>query len=52
MYQLLLKKVQNQTFAENKNTESSSIKPFFHIKEQLSIVDELLMYSYDGGDLH
>ena len=33
VYQLLSKKVQNQTFAENKNAESSSIKPFFHIKE-------------------
>ena len=49
-YQLLLKQVKNNLFAHNKNEEHSSIKPFYHVKDRLSVVDGLLTYSHIGDD--
>ena len=49
-YQLLLEKLNNNTFAESLTIEEPSIKEFFNVRERLSIVDGLIMYSFEDGE--
>ena len=44
-------KVHKRNFAKIKKEEEHIIKPFCHLKDRLSIVDGILMYSFDGGNL-
>ena len=48
-YQVILEKVNNNTFACDRKFETSIAKPFFDVRHRLSIVDDILMYTYDGG---
>ena len=50
-YQSLFSKVHKRNFAKIKKDEEHIIQPFYHIKDRLSIVDGILMYSFDGGNL-
>ena len=47
-YQLL---VQNKSFASKMIDEHPLCKPFYNIRNRLSIVDDLLMYSFEGEDM-
>ena len=47
-YQILLDKIKNDGFSKFKKDESPVGKQFFHIKDRLSIVDNVIMYSYNG----
>ena len=49
-YQYLLEKIRNDGFAKFKKDESPVGKQFFHIKDRQSIVDNFIVYSYEGGD--
>lgn len=49
-YQVLLRKVKNNSFATDRKYESSVIKPFFNIRHRLSVVDDLLMYTFGEGE--
>ena len=48
-YQVVLEKVNNNTFASDRKFETSIAKPFFDVRHRLYIVDDILMYTYDGG---
>ena len=50
-YQLLVKKVQNKSFASKMIDGHPLCKPFYNIRNRLSVVDDLLMYS-EGEDMH
>ena len=49
--QAVFLKVQNKSFADTKKEEEDLVKPYYHVKDRLCISDDLLMYSFDGGDL-
>ena len=50
-YQILLKTIHKNSFADNKKAENDIIKDFFHVKDRLSVSDDLVLYSFEGGDL-
>ena len=49
-YQVVLEKVNNNAFACDRKFETSIAEPFFDDRHRLSIVDDILMYTYDGGE--
>ena len=50
-YKTLFETIKNNFFVESRANENSILKEFHHVQNRLSIVDNLIMYSYDGGDL-
>ena len=50
-YQFLVSKIKNKTFAETFTLEDPRVKEFFNVRERLSIVDDVVMYAYEGNDL-
>ena len=50
-YKTLFDTIKNNSFVESRANENSILKEFHHVRNRLSIVDNLIMYSYDGGDL-
>ena len=50
-YQELFEKVKKNTFAECMSPERPSIREFYNVKDRLSIVDNLMMYGFESGNL-
>ena len=50
-YQELFEKVKKNTFAECMSAERPSIREFYNVKDRLSIVDNLIMYKFESGNL-
>ena len=50
-YQELFEKVKKNTFAECMSAERPSIREFYNVKDRLSIVDNLIMYGFESGNL-
>ena len=50
-YQELFEKVKKNTFAECMSAEMPSIREFYNVKDCLCIVDSLIMYGFESGNL-
>ena len=50
-YQELFEKVKKNTFAECMSAEMPSIREFYNVKDRLCIVDSLIMYGFESGNL-
>lgn len=50
-YQELLSKIRNRTFADSFSLESSSMKEFYNVQNNLSIDNDLIMYSIPTRNL-
>ena len=50
-YQELIEKVQNGTFADSSTLESSNIKEFYNVRNNLSIVGDVVMYGFESHNL-
>ena len=50
-YQSLIHKVQTDSFAKYKRDEDPSIKPYHAIRDRISVIDGILMYSFEDGHL-
>ena len=48
-YQLLVEKVKQKKFAATQLAEHALIRPFFNVRERLSVSDGLLMYRYESN---
>ena len=46
-YNLLVKKVRNNSFCKNRADEHPILKTFYNVKDRLSIVNEILMYGFE-----
>ena len=49
-YQRLLEKITSNTFAAAMTLEEPSIKEFYNVRERLSIVNGMIMYSFEDGE--
>ena len=49
-YQRLLEKITSDTFAAAMTLEEPSIKEFYNVRERLSIVNGMIMYSFEDGE--
>ena len=47
-YKLLIKAVKSNSFAQTHATETPLLKEFFNIRQNLSLIDGLVMYNTDG----
>ena len=50
-YQFLVSKIRNKTFSDTFTLEDPRVKEFFNVRERLSIVDDVVMYAYEGNEL-
>ena len=50
-YLMIMNKIKSDSFAENKKDEDPLVKPFYLIKDRLSICDDIIMYLFDGGSV-
>ena len=50
-YIKLKEKLQNGSFAPTASLEEYQIKEFFNVRDRLTIVDDLIMYAFEGKDL-
>ena len=50
-YQALLQKVQEDGFATSKSLEEPFLKPYFAVRDRITVVDGILMYSFEDGHL-
>ena len=48
-YQALLHKILNDNFAKSRNLEDPLVKPYYVIRDRISIVDGLLLYCFEDG---
>ena len=51
VYQMVKQRVRDDSWPSGCSQESSDLKPFFKIRDRLSLVDNLLCYTYEGGPL-
>ena len=50
-YQLLLRKVLDDSFARSKTLEDPLIKPYYAVRDRISVVNGILMYCFEDGHL-
>lgn len=50
-YQTLLKKVRDKTFSDTFNLEDACVKEYFNVRDRLTVVDNVVMYAYEGNEL-
>ena len=48
-YQLRLQKVAHKTFAFSRSNETDCIKEYYNVKDRLSIIDNLIMYTFESN---
>lgn len=48
-YQILLKKVNENSFACNQSQEVDIVKPFYNVRKRLFVVKYMLMYKYENN---
>ena len=50
-YKKLIEKIRNGTFEETQLLEDSDVRPYFNIRDRLSIVDNIIMYGFEEQPL-
>ena len=50
-YQNLITKIKNGTFAQSFTLEEPDIKEYYNVRDRLTVVDDIVMYAYEGNEL-